>query len=311
MSAHPPARICWPMVMTVVFWGYNFVALKLVNNQMTPMALGLVRWVLGMAGMVILCLIIRVPLKVEKKDFPLAFVQGLFSMGLYMIVFLQGASMTSPAEAAIILATAPIFTALCAAAFRQEKLNPLLLGWAVVAFAGVALVVIGGAAGFGEKGQSHLAGNLLLLLSSALWAVSATLSRPLVIKYSPFTTLTVSMWGALPVWLVFGIGPSLATEFGAFTSVTWVHLFFIVVFAGILGFVGFYAGVSRIGAPGAMLYQYCVPPVAAIFSFLVLRTGLAPLQFLGFALILFGVVMANRARARGAAKLVEPVTSTT
>lgn len=300
------------MVMTVVFWGYNFVALKLVNNQMTPMALGLVRWVLGMAGMTLFCLALGLPIKVDRSDFGRASIQGLFSMGLYMVVFLQGASMTSPAEAAIILATAPIFTAICAAAMRQERLNPVVLGWAVVAFAGVAMVVLGGSADFAkERGMTHLIGDLLLLLSSALWAIAATLSRPLVVKYSPFTVLTVSMWGALPVWLILGIGPTLATDFGAFTASTWTHLFFIVVFAGILGFVGFYSGVSKIGAPAAMLYQYCVPPLAAIFSFLVMKTSLGWVQLLGFALVLFGVIMANRARLAGQAKLAEPATSTT
>ncbi len=298
------------MVMTVVFWGYNFVALKVVNKEMTPLALGLVRWVLGMAGMALLCWIIKVPLKVSRKDLPLTLLQGFFSMGLYMIVFLIGASMTSPAEAAIILATAPIFTALCAAALRQERLSPIVLGWATVAFAGVTLVVLGGAGGLGGMNRHRLIGDLVMLLSSVLWAISATLSRPLVIKYSPFTVLTVSMWGALPVWLVFGIGPTLAMDFGAMSFSGWAHLLFVVICAGILGFVGFYMGVSKIGAPGAMLYQYCVSPLATIFSFLVLRTGLVWLQILGFGLVLFGVVMANRARAAGVSKIPEPAVST-
>lgn len=299
------------MVMTVVFWGYNFVALKFVNQQIQPLALGLIRWVMGMAGMMLLCAIIKVPLKVDRRDLPLTLLQGFFSMGLYMIIFLVGVSMTSAAEAAIILATAPIFTAICAAALKQEKLNPVVLAWAAIAFGGVSLVVLGGAPASAKDASSRLLGDLIMLLSSVLWAISATLSRPLVIKYSPFTVLTVSMWGAIPIWLVFGLGPTLATHFADISFVTWAHLLFVVIFAGILGFVGFYMGVSRIGAPGAMLYQYCVSPLATIFSFVVLKTGLGWLQLLGFGLVLFGVIMANRVRANAAAKLAEAAASAT
>jgi drug/metabolite transporter (DMT)-like permease len=219
-------------------------------------------------------------------------------MGVYMVFFLEGMNRTGAAEGAIVLATAPIFTALLAVGARQEPFRLAVILWAVVAMGGVALVALGGdgASSASQPREERLLGDLLVLISALIWAWGAVLSKPLVGRHSPNTMLTVSMLGALPVLVPYGLLPMLSVNWTGLRPLTLGMLVYMALGAGVLGFIGFYAGVRQVGAPGAMLYQYCVSPLAAVFAYLVFGTSLAALQFVGFAGVVLGVSMAMRAR---------------
>ncbi len=285
-----------PLALTVLAWGFNFVVLKLLYVQLSPAAVGLVRWALMLGGLYVVCRLLRLPSRVRREDVPLVLLQGCLSLGIYMVLFLEGMARTTPGEAAIVLATSPIFTALFAAMVRQERLSLAVIAWALVAFAGVSLVALGGANGL----QGRILGDALILASSVVWAVSTVVSKPLVGRIPPLTMLTASMWGAAPVLLVYGLFPVLDTPWQELTPATWSLMAYVVLAAGVLGFVGFYLGVQQIGATGAMLYQYCVSPLAVLFAWVTLGNSLSPLQLLGLAVVLAGVAMGNRARVRAA-----------
>ncbi len=295
----PAARLSWPLVGTALTWGFNFVAIKLMYQELSPATVGLSRWVLMFAAMVALCLALRAPMSVRRQDALPTFFQGLISMGLYMVLFLEGMKLTDAAEGAIVLATAPIFTAILASIAKQEAFRLAVVGWAFVAMFGVALVTLGKGVSSGQSApiEGRILGDLLILGAAVVWAWGAVLSRPLVKTYTPLTMLTVSMAGALPVLVPYGAIPMFRTDWTAVGPVSWIMLLYMSIGAGVLGFLGFYAGVRQVGASGAMLYQYCVPPLAAAFAYLVLGTSLEWVQFLGLAFVVLGVSMAVRSRS--------------
>lgn len=281
-----------PLLATYLTWGYNFVALKVIWDYMQAPALALTRWLAMALGMLLVCRMARVPASVPKSDLLIVLLQGFLSLGVYMVLFLEGTTRTGPGEAAIVLATAPLFTALLSAAVGHERLTVPTMAWTLVAFVGVALVILGS----GQKLEGKLAGDLLILASAVVWAVATVISKPLVGRHSPFTVLSVSLWGALPVMLPYGLAATLATDWLALPPVAVGHWLFIAFGAGLLGFTGFYIGVRQVGASGTMVYQYLVPPLASLFAWIVLRQALAPLQWAGFVIAFSGVVLSQRAR---------------
>lgn len=281
-----------PLSLTMLTWGFNFVALKLVYEQMTPAAVALVRYLGMFALLVAFSVARRESLRYPRGDALRLLVLGFLSMGVYMVFFLEGMRESAPAEGAIILSTSPIFTALIAAAVGQERLNRGAFGGALLAFAGVAVVVLGGSG----AGHGKLLGNALILIAAVIWAASTVYSRPLVERISPFRVLTLSMPGALIVLVPYGLRPALETPWSALMPATWSMLAYVAVFAGAVGFVGFYEGVRQIGGPAAMVYQYFVPVIAALSAWLVLGGTLNGVQFGGMAVVLTGVALSNRAR---------------
>jgi drug/metabolite transporter (DMT)-like permease len=249
--------------------------------------------------LVIICWVQKEPMTFPKGTALRANIQGFLSMGVYMILFLEGLSRTCGAEGAVILNTSPVCTALIAALAGQEKFRWGVLGGAALAFGGVALMVMGagGQTQSAAQSQEHLLGVFMVLASAIVWATSTVISKPLLEVMTPIRLLTVSMPIAALVLVPYGIGPFLEVPWGKLSSTSWLTLAHVTFLAGVAGFIGFYAGVRKIGAPGAMLYQFFVPPLAALIEWLAFGKSLQPLQFLGFAVIVGGVLMASRARS--------------
>jgi drug/metabolite transporter (DMT)-like permease len=291
-----------PLIVTVLSWGFNFVALKLLYVEMSPPAVAFVRFGLMYGMLVVVCVWRRESLRFARTDSFRILLLGFVSMGVYMILFLEGMRGSAPAEGAIILATSPIFTTILAVLAGQERFSPLALVGALVAFAGVVIVIVAGQEQTGDPGR--LLGNLLILVSSVVWAFSVVMMRPLLGRYSPTQLLTMSMPGALVALIPYGLVATLAVDWGGFSPTIWLLLVHVSLLSGVIAFIGFYAGVRQIGGAGAMMYQFFVPPCAAFFGWLAMGKTLVPLQGVGLVVVIVGVVFAswNRLLAARAAE---------
>lgn len=291
------------MLTTVVCWGFNFVALKfLFAEGLTPAATSLVRFLLMWGVLVAICQFRREPLTYPEGSTIALWILGFLSMGVYMILFLEGMARTTAAEGAIILATSPVLTALLAVAMKHERFSWGALLGAIVAFVGVFLVVFAGA----ESSHGTMLGNGLVLLSSLVWAFCAVQTRVFLTDMSPLRALTLSMPGAIPILLVYGLTATFAVPWSQVTWLGWVMLGHITLLAGVVGFLGFFVGVRQVGSSGAMLYQFLVPPIAAFFAWLLLKQELLPLQGVGLAVVLAGVWWSTRSRMGAAMPTESP-----
>lgn len=288
----PLKYISVPLVGTVLFWGFNFVAVKLIYQQMEAPALALTRFLAMYLLLLAWCWARKEPLRYTREDSLKLIYQGFLSMGLYMVLFLEGMTGSSAAEGAIILAVAPILTAFFAAAAKQEKLTVVSLGGAAIAFTGVALVATGGT----HVDHGKLLSNWIVLASAVVWAYSAVYSKPLLTRYSATQMLTLSMPGAFLILIPYGLVSALRTDWRAFTPTTWGMFAHIVFLAGFAGFLGFYAGVRKVGAAGALLYQYFVPPIAALTGFLLMGQALTTAQVVGMLIVFAGVSVSSVGR---------------
>jgi len=282
-----------PLVVTVVSWGFNFVAVKILYSEMSAPAVALSRWVVMTALLAIICRLRGESLRPQKGDALRILGVGFIAMGVYMVLFMEGMRGTNPAEGAIILATAPIFTYILSCFVRHEPFSgPALLG-SFVAFLGVTVVILGGSA----SGHGTAIGNLLILISAVVWAGGAVMMKPLLGRYSPTQVLTMSMPGGLPVLLPYALPATLATHFERVSTYGWTMFASVAIMSGVVAFVCFYEGVRKIGASGAALYQYFVPILATFFAWVVMGRPPTPVQFAGLAVVLGGVFYAGRARA--------------
>lgn len=288
----PRPAVNLPLAVTVLSWGFNFVAVKVLQPEMSVTALSLLRFSVMWALLAFYCLARGESLRYRREDALHVLAVGFASMGVYMILFLEGLARTGAAEGAIVLATSPIFTYLFSCWLKYEQFISGALIGTVLAFLGVGLVVMGGAV----SGSGSIAGDLLVLSSAVTWSACTVLTRPLLGKYSPTQMLAMSMPGALPLLLPYALPAVLHTDYAHISLVGWTMFGQIAVVSGVIAFACFYAGLHQIGPGRATLYQYFVPPTAALFSWLILHKPLGPLQFAGLGVVLTGVFLASRAR---------------
>lgn len=288
----------FPLVLTVLSWGFNFIAMKLLYREIPPAAVGLVRYLLMWACVAGVCTVLGESLRYPPGKTRPILIQGFVSMGLYMVLFFEGINLTSAAEGAIILATAPVLTAIFAIVLKQETLRWGALVGAVVALAGVSMVVLGGAVATPPKElQQKLLGDGLILLSACVWAANAVMSRPLMAEISPWRLLALGMPAAALILVPYGAGATLAVDFRVLTPEAWGYIAHVTLLAGLVGFAGFYSGIKKLGASRTLLYQFFVPPMAAFFEWWLTGKSLKPIQFVGLAVVILGVWLASRARA--------------
>ncbi len=274
-------------------WGFNFVAIKILYLGMAPASLALSRFLVMYLAMVPICLFAKDSLKYPhwKETGPLLLI-GALSMGVYMVLFLEGARQTTPGEAAILIATSPIWTLLLEVVFKLDRFRWSSLIGAVISVVGVALVI--GPIQTGR--ETTWLGIALLALSALCWALSVVLSKIHGAGRSPLQLITLSMPGALIVLIPYGLMPMLNTSWVSLTGNQWLLFMHVALMAGAVGFFGFFTGVKQVGASGAMRYQFFVPPFAMLSAYLVLGQAVTPWQLVGVPVVLLGVWYASWAR---------------
>lgn len=292
----------WPLVITTVAWSYNFVSVKLLYREMTPMGLGLVRYVLMLGALYALCGAMKQPVRIARTDVMPALAAGAMAMGIYMVLFLYGMAGSTPSEGAILLATAPLVTYLLASCLRIEPFYRAALGGTCLAFVGVAIAVYKPGLGKGS-----LVGNGLVLLAAIAWGVSALMMRPLLAKYKPLPLTTFSLLGAFPILLAFGADDVAAIQWSQLSPLAWVNLTQTTLVSGVIAFLCFYRGVEEIGPSRATRYQFFVPVLALIFAWAIYNEPITWVQWVGVGVLIGGVWMATRAReSAGAAVTPSP-----
>lgn len=292
MQPSPPRRFLPNPYLSaaVLSWGFNFVAIKVLYGVMPPASLALSRFLIMYAAMVPICLITKESLKYPPWKETLALLGvGALSMGVYMFFFLEGAKHATAAEAAILIATSPIWTLFFEAAFGLDKFRIGSMVGGIISIAGVALVVSQGHSGT----ETTPIGIAFLALSAIVWALSVVITRIIGHGRSSLSLITLSMPGALVVLLPYGLMPMLDAPWPTLSAREWLMFLHVGLMAGAVGFFGFFSGVKQVGASGAMLYQFFVPPFAMVCAYFVLGQSVSWIQMVGVVIVILGVWYAS------------------
>ncbi len=275
----------------MLFWGFNFVSMKIIFPVMAPSAVVFWRYFLMGAVLVLICLASKQSLRMPAEHRFAILLTGFFSMGIYMVLFFEGVKRAPAGESAIILATNPIMVGVMSMILGREPKSRVRVLGSVVALAGVALVVWGrpGSMVTAKETSERVVGDVLLFLSAIAWAASVILAKPVSAHVKPLPLFTMSMLGGLPVVAIYGFSDAFRTNWGAFTGWHWLNLAQIAFGSGVVAMVFYYRGVAELPASVASLHQFLVPVLTTLFAAVILHERLAWVQGIGVAILLVGL----------------------
>ena len=284
------------LLVTMLFWGFNFISLKILFPVMEPGAILFWRYFVMGAVLVGVCKVAGQSLNLPKEHRNKILFAGFNSMGIYMIFFMEGAKLTSAGEAAIILVTNPIMVAIWMMVLRLEPRSISKIIGSVIAFIGVGLVILGrpGLVSSSKETTDRLLGDLFMILGAVSWSWSVVISKPLSAHIKPLPLFTMSMLGGLPVVLLYGFAPALQVRWNAFTPWQWTNFAQVVLGSGVVGMVFYYKGISQLPASIATMHQFLVPVLATGFAALILHERLAWVQAIGLVVLFVGVLVAMK-----------------
>jgi drug/metabolite transporter (DMT)-like permease len=273
------------IIVALLFWAAAFAGIRAGLESYGPGEVALLRFGTASVALLAYALVTRMRLP-DARDLPIIFAAGFLGITIYHVALNFGERTVTAGAAALLISTAPVFTAMLSASVLGERITPW--GWTGigVSFAGVALITLG------EGSALALEPDALLILVSAV-ATSAYFivsKRPLR-RYTALEFTTYAIWaGTLPM-LVFA--PGLVAQFPAATpQATWAVVF-LGIFPGAISYVLWNHALSKMPASVLSTFLYFQPVNAVWIAWLWLAEVPSLLAVVGGTISLAGVVIVN------------------
>ena len=282
------------IVFAELCWGLSFIwTQQLAGRQQIPVfVLIFVRMVLASVGMIIISLATGAKLKIARKDIKLFLLLAFFEPFLYFIGETFGIKATaSPTLSALIIAIIPVVTMFADMLFYKTKIAPIAKLGVLMTVPGAALMVI-------EKNSGasvYWWGIALLMLAVFASSGYSITLRKLVDDYSP---ITINTW--LFIIGSFFFFPFFLATKGDFPVVTLFKapaigpLLCLAVLCSCGAFNCYVYAMKHIGITRACIFAATIPIVSAVASYFMGIDIFSPLQILGIAIVIAGVILAQK-----------------
>ena len=276
-------------LFTITVWGTTFVATKTMLQDYDALQIMLMRFFL--AWVVLLLLTRRVEKPAGLKEEAGIFALSLFGITLYYFCENMALTYTLASNVSILLAAAPIFTAILAHIFtKDEKLNRQTWAGFGIAIVGVALVVFNGTYVL----KLNPLGDALSVLAALSWGIYSVMLKSYVSRYdsmfltrrmvfyATLVTAPAAIWGkGLPPLAPLAKGENL----------------FCLLFLGILGsavcYVAWNKAIERVGLVNTNNYIYLNPFITMVAAAIVLDENITAAGLVGAALIVGGIFVSE------------------
>lgn len=278
---------------TVLVWGTTFVSTKVLLRTFSPVEIMVTRFALGFLALLIAS---RGQLRPKKASHEILFaLAGLTGVTLYFLMENIALTYISASLVGVIVAAAPLFTALFAAAILHEKLGRWFFCGFICAMAGVALVSL---AGVSELHFSPL-GALLGVGAALVWGAYSVIIRHLGAAGYATVPLTAYVFG---YGLLFLLIPAFLEGFPAglhawLEPMHFANLLFLGLGASATCFVTWNRAVFLLGPVRTSAYIYLTPIVTIVSSALILHETMTPAMWAGTVLALGGLILSERDNA--------------
>ncbi|OXM83316.1 DMT family transporter [Paenibacillus rigui] len=283
------------LLLVSIFIGASFnLAAYAVHYFSAPAAAA---WRFGLASLLILVLLLmreHMNKAAWAANWPMFIALGLLGVFGFNMLFFEGMKFTSPLNGSLIMATNPMVSALLARWILKDKLTARQSFGILVSLLGVLLVLTHGSWQV-VRTLSFSGGDLLLVGGNLCWALYGVLNRRFVRGSTSLATTAYTMTiGAIGLILFSATAPS-PLPVAAVPAAAWGAIAFMAIFTSVLGYLWWNEGIAQLGVGKTAIFFNLVPLVTMLLS-LASGTEVTPVQLLGTAMVLTGVVIASAVR---------------
>jgi drug/metabolite transporter (DMT)-like permease len=296
------------IMMLSLLWGSSFIAIKIIVDEVQPLASFGMRFFI--AGILLVAthyiFLHTIYRRSNKKDYQSDQInnrqlwKGWFLSALFFIVGGQGilalgAQYLSSGAAALINSTIPIWVAIFMLLFLGKKPTRLSMAGITAGFIGLIILVLPTL----ETEESSWIGVVLLIVSSISWAIGSLFSSPVrAAGEKRAILLPTGMFMALgglillALWVVTGTGEisTLNTLFSTANNILGSFLFLTLVCTAV-GYAIFYWLLGSTTPSLANTFAYIVPVIAVFLGWVILGESISSQTIIATIVISAGVAM--------------------
>ncbi|GGX12105.1 DMT family transporter [Aquimarina muelleri] len=243
-----------------IIYGANYLVAKgLMPNKIEASALVFLR--ISGAGILFLILKLFVKEKVDRKDIPRLALCGFLGVATNQFFSMNGLSLTSPVDAAIIITAMPIFTVIISYFLLKEALTTQRITGISIGGAGAVLLIY---LGNSDLGTGSLLGNIFVCINALAFAFYLVIVKPLMSKYKPITVIVWTFLFGFISMFPFCIEKLIHTDFTTFVVSNWVSLFYVVIGPTFLAYLLNMFALQFVKPTVSSSYIYVQPAVAML-----------------------------------------------
>jgi drug/metabolite transporter (DMT)-like permease len=220
--------------------------------------------------------------RITRRDVRQVYLPGIF-FGLNLAVFFAGATHNSVANAALIGSLAPFLIVPVGAWLFSEYIDPRALVFAVLAFGGVALVLLSAPPNGDASLEGNVFGFVAMLLLVAYVAATKRYRREMDVTTFMATICPIATVAVLPLALAHG------DVFGL-SQTGWIFTLILTLTSGVAaqGLLVFAQKSIQIGT--IAISQVAQPALAVVWSYLLLAEVVNYRQAIGIAIVMCGLL---------------------
>ncbi len=272
------------LTLAMVTVGSTVIASKVIASGLPPFTATALRFAVAFPFFLFLMRWTgsRLP-RLSGRDWLILVTQaGAGSVG-YTTLLISGLSLTSAANAGVIIGTLPVVSAAISILLLGEKPHGFLLLAIGLAAAGVFSIAFSPAAGRGS-----LVGDIMIFGAVICEGLFILLNKRLGTAIPPLTQSALMTAIGFVVAAVPALFEHHDIGIGVQSAVAAVIYYALVPTVG--GFVLWYAGAERVSGAEASLFTAVAPVSAVIFAFLFLGEAIGLNQIFGIACVLAAVI---------------------
>lgn len=286
------------IIMLTLLWGFNYPAIKISNQGISPVFASALRSIIACICGVIYCL--RKERKLFHKDIMLfhGFMVGVL-FGLEFACIYVGLLHTDAARSVVFVYLSPFVVAVGAHFFlRGDRLAFLKVVGLILAFLGVVIVFQGRPK---VAKQTMLFGDILQIMAAFFWgATTLYIKRFMAEKIDPINTFLYQLFFSIPILLAVSLilEPNWISKIDLTVGVAFFYQSIIVAFASYLVWFKLIHeySVSRLSA-----FTFFTPLFGVLFGILFMGEEFTYSLMLGLPMVCLGIFFVNW-KKRGDAK---------
>lgn len=292
----PARRLHWAWIslaLVWVVWGSTYLAIRIVVQEIPPLAAASLRFLV--AGLVMGALALRVdrahgwPSRRQWADYALIGVL-LLAGGNALVMWAEKRIPSS--IAALIVATVPLWLTLL------DGLRPGGQPWTARAWISTAVGLLGVAFVARPEGgvsAGHWPAIIALQVASISWTIGSLYAKSVPRRLPLFTASAVEMLaGSLVLFAQSRLFGEDLGQMAAASTQAWLAVAYLVVFGSIVGFTAFAFCLNELPAATVGTYAYVNPVVAVALGHLILGEPVSAGLLGGAVLILGAVLLTSR-----------------
>lgn len=231
--------------------------------------------------------------KIEKKDYLRMLVCALFGMGVNMLVYFKGLSLSTPINSAVLITTTPIIVLILSSILIKEKIVRRKVFGIFIGLLG-ALGLILFSTEIRHDAPNIPLGNFLILLNSFFYGTYLILAKILITKYHPFTFMKWLFSLGILICLPFGYQEFLEIEWSLLPfDIIW-RIVFVIIGTTFLTYLFNVFALTQLKASTLSAFVYLQPLIGILYALGTGKDTLTTIKIVAAALVFIGVYLSSR-----------------